>query len=73
MPDFRGIDVAAVGVDLVEPTAREAAALPDVSALTVAPPGSDVLKPDEIKPPPPPPETGDLSLEPIKPKFAQKE
>jgi hypothetical protein len=56
-------DVAPVGADLVEAPRIDPAPIPDISALTMSPPGTEVLRPEERTCPHPPlPDPGDLKL-----------
>ena len=42
--DLDGLSIAAVGVDLVEAVAVAHPPLPDISGITLAPPGSDLIE-----------------------------
>ncbi len=56
-------DVAPAGADLVDPRPVAPAPIPDISALSMAPPRTEVLTPEErAKPAPPPPAVPDLKL-----------
>lgn len=56
--------IAALGEDLDRTPPPAPAPLPDISGITLAPPGTPVLTPEERrKPVPPPPDPGDLTLE----------
>jgi hypothetical protein len=56
-PAAGAFEVAPPGVVLVEPIPVTPAKIPDISALTMAPPGTEVLSPEECdRPHPPPPD-----------------
>lgn len=56
-------DIAPAGADLAEPRRVTPAPVPDISTLTMAPPGTEVLDPGErTRPHPPPPDPGNLTL-----------
>lgn len=64
VPPRAGVyDIAATGTDLADPRPVTPAPIPDISALTMAPPRTEVLTPEErAKPVPAPPEAPDLKL-----------
>lgn len=62
LPEVGDLTVDLPGPDLDSRVPPAPVPLPDISAITLAPPGTEVLRPDEARPPPAPPDISGLGF-----------